>query len=71
MAETTATKPLRARDKVVAARDLKGVPKGTPGVIKVVNGIAQRRYWVKWANGVWMGSLLERDLVRASESSVS
>jgi hypothetical protein len=51
---------------VRATRDLKGVPKATPGVIKVVNGLALPRYWVKFDNGVWMGSLLDSDLERAN-----
>lgn len=67
MAASIRTKPLRAGDKVRATRDLKGVPKGTQGVIKVIDGLAFPRYWVKWDNAVWMGSLLDRDLVRASE----
>jgi hypothetical protein len=47
--------PKKAR--VVAVRDLRGVPAGTGGRIKLVTGLTWPRYWVEFDNGVWMGSV--------------
>lgn len=47
--------PKKAR--VVAVRDLRGVPAGTGGKIRVVNGLSWPRYWVAFDNGVWLGSV--------------
>ena len=48
---------LRPKTRVVATKDLVGVPMGTPGRIEVVNGLTWVRYWVQFDNGVWLGSV--------------
>jgi hypothetical protein len=48
---------LRKGSKVVAAVDLRGVPKGTEGVVRMVAGLAWTRYRVDFANGVTLGSV--------------
>ena len=57
MAKTRGAKGLSTKSRVVAARDLVGVPEGTPGRIEVVNGLTWTRYWVQFDNGVWLGSV--------------
>lgn len=44
--------------------DLPGVPKGTVGKIKVINGFTWRRYWVFFDNGEEVGQLDGGELVR-------
>ena len=44
--------------------DLPGVPAGTQGKIKVINGFQWRRHWVFFENGVDVGQLDGDDLVR-------
>ena len=48
---------LRPKTRVVATKDLVGVPMGTSGRIEVVNGLTWMRYWVQFDNGVWLGSV--------------
>jgi hypothetical protein len=48
---------LRKGSKVVAAVDLRGVPSGTEGVVRMVAGITWTRYRVDFANGVTLGSI--------------
>ncbi|MCU1353372.1 MAG: hypothetical protein JWM05_2581, partial [Acidimicrobiales bacterium] len=58
MAKTaTSTTELRKGDKVVATVDLRDVPTGTQGKVAVVNGLTWIRYWVRFANGVSIGSI--------------
>jgi hypothetical protein len=57
----------RRFEKVVAAEDLPGVPAGTPGKVILVDGITWIRYRVLFENGVDLGSLDEKYLVRRSE----
>lgn len=59
--------PLTKGTKVRAARDLEGVPEGTAGKIKLINGMTWLRYWVQFDNGVWLGSIDHADLVPAKE----
>ena len=63
--------PLRKGDKVIATRDLNGVPEGTTGKVKLVNGLFRpgswERFWVFFNNGVDLGSVDGQSLVRASE----
>ena len=63
--------PLRKGDRVIATVDLPGVPEGTAGKVKLVNGLFRdlswRRYWVFFNNGVDKGSIHSQHLVRASE----
>ena len=49
--------------RVVAAVDLRGVPEGTAGKVKVINGFDWIRAWVAFDNGVWMGSISAENLV--------
>ena len=64
-------KPLRKGDTVVATVDLPGVPEGTVGRIKLVNGFLRAgswtRFWVFFGNGVDLGSIGEDKLVRARD----
>lgn len=53
----TATQQLSKRAKVVARTDLRGVPEGTPGRVQLVNGFTWIRYWVRFDNGVSLGSI--------------
>ena len=48
-------------------RDIRGVPEGTSGVVKVANGLTWARYWVQFDNGSWVGSVSSADLVREGE----
>lgn len=54
-------------DKVVAAMALRGVPEGTEGKVEVVIGLSWIRYWVRFANGVTMGSIHRRKLATPKE----
>jgi hypothetical protein len=55
--------PLRRHQKVRAAFDLPGVPKGTKGKVTLVNGFGPWiRYRVIFENGADVGNLLRDDL---------
>jgi len=56
--------PFKKNESVKATLDLPGVPEGTEGKIKVINGFAWERYWVFFDNGVELGQLDTNDLVR-------
>ena len=56
--------PFRKNDVVHATLDLPGVPAGTGGKIKVINGFSWQRYWVFFDNGIELGQLDRDDLVR-------
>lgn len=56
--------PFRKNEKVIAAEDLEGVPEGTAGKVRLVNGFDWIRYWVFFDNGVDMGSIDGEQLVR-------
>ena len=60
---------IRKGDKVVATADLAGVPEGTTGKVRLVNGFSRpgswMRYWVFFENGVDLGSIGSDKLVRA------
>jgi len=58
------TDPFRKNEHVIATEDLRGVPEGTPGRIKLVNGFDWVRYWVFFENGVQLGSIDGTQLVR-------
>lgn len=53
---------LRKGTKVVATTELRGVPEGTAGVIRMVAGITWTRYRVDFANGITMGSIDEHHI---------
>jgi hypothetical protein len=67
----TKDRPLRKGDKVIATIDLPGVPEGTKGKIKLLNGFFRSgswlRYWVFFDNGVDLGSISVDKLVRADQ----
>ncbi|MDA3039741.1 MAG: hypothetical protein O3C27_09475 [Actinomycetota bacterium] len=57
--------PFRTGEKVRTTRDLPGVPEGSRGRVKLVNGLhTWVRYWVTFNNGEIMGQLSQDDLVR-------
>jgi hypothetical protein len=58
---------LRKGDPVIALEDLPRVPKGTPGRVSMVSGLRWTRYRVQFDNGVSLGSLDRRYLVRPGE----
>ena len=61
------TKVLIKQQEVVAATNMKGVPEGTSGKVMLSNGLDWVRYWVKFENGVEMGSLHRNKLVSAED----
>ncbi len=61
------TKDLTKQQEVVAATNLKGVPEGTIGKVMLSNGLDWVRYWVKFENGVEIGSLHRNKLVSAED----
>lgn len=65
--ELQKTPPYRKNTKVRAAVDLPGVPEGTPGKVKLVQGITWLRYWLQFDNGVWLGSVDHSQIVPAAE----
>ena len=58
---------LKPRERVTLTRDIRGVPEGTNGVVKVANGLTWARYWVQFDNGSWVGSVSAADLVREGD----
>ncbi len=56
--------PFRRNEKVKATRDLPGIPAGTIGRVKLIDGFRWTRYWVFFDNGAQHGSLDDTDLVR-------
>lgn len=56
--------PFRKNETVKATRDLPGVPAGTAGKVKLIDGFRWMRYWVFFDNGVQVGSVDNHDLVR-------
>ena len=66
MASST-TLDLRKGDKIVAAADLRGVPAGTAGKVALVNGLSWVRYWIRFDNGVAIGSVNRSHLATPKE----
>jgi hypothetical protein len=62
--DKTVVKP---RSRVTLTRDIRNVPEGTNGVVKVANGLTWSRYWVQFDNGEWVGSVSGADLVREGD----
>ncbi|MGI8937056.1 MAG: hypothetical protein ACR2JF_02355 [Iamia sp.] len=67
MAKPDAPEILHKGDKVVCARDLREVPEGTDGKVILVVGLSWIRYWVRFANGVAVGSVNRKDLATPEE----
>jgi hypothetical protein len=62
---TDLDRPFRKGERVVATRDLQGVPGGTKGRIQLHNGLGHwHRYWVLFEDGRQMGQIDHEDLVR-------
>jgi hypothetical protein len=59
--------PFKKGTRVVATTDLPGVPEGTAGRIGVGAGLVTPRYWVEFENGVEMGSIIHKRLVREKD----
>lgn len=62
--EPAVTDRFKRNEVVVASEDLRGVPEGTRGKIKLVNGFDWIRYWVFFDNGIQIGSIGQDQLVR-------
>lgn len=56
-ATTAAPDQLRKGTKVVAREDLRDVPEGTAGKVTMVSGLTWVRYWVRFDNGVFLGTI--------------
>ena len=56
--------PFSKGEKVLATEDLRRVPAGTSGKVKLVNGFEWTRYWVFFDNGEKLGSIDGSKLVR-------
>lgn len=67
MAKSDSPQVLPKKAKVVAATDLVGVPAGTPGKVIIINGLNWIRYWVRFDNGVVMGSINRANLATPAE----
>lgn len=52
--------------KVLNRVELRDVPEGTAGKVSLVVGLTWMRYWVRFDNGVWLGSL-DRDVLATPE----
>jgi hypothetical protein len=61
------TTPFKKGTRVVTTTDLPGVPEGTVGTIGVGAGLMIPRYWVAFDNGVEMGSVNQKRLVKEKE----
>src|SRR5690606_34111614 len=58
---------LRKGAKVVAREALRDVPEGTAGKVIMVSGITWIRYWVRFDNGISLGSIDRNVLATADE----
>lgn len=67
MPSSTVAPDLRKGEKIVAAVDLRGVPVGTTGKVALVEGLSWIRYWVRFDNGVAIGSVRRNHLATAGE----
>lgn len=68
MAKTDSAKTtLKPQERVTLTRDIRNVPEGTNGKIKVAQGLTWARYWVQFDNGQWVGSVSAADLVREGD----
>ena len=69
MAKKTDAVPevLRRGDKVIATAPLRDVPEGTEGKVSLVNGFEWIRYWVRFDNGVTLGSIDRKRLATPTE----
>lgn len=64
---TTHEQIFKRHQKVVAAVDMPGVPKGTPGKILYVAGVDWFRYHVQFENGTLRSSVDGQELISAKD----
>ncbi len=64
---TTSPNDLRKGAKVVARIDLRDVPAGTTGKVSMVTGLTWIRYWVRFDNGVSLGTIDRKRLATPAE----
>lgn len=68
MAKTdTASRDLRKGAKVVARTALRDVPEGTTGKVILVAGLTWIRYWVRFDNGISLGTVDRKVLATPEE----
>ena len=68
MAKTdTASRDLRKGAKVVARTALRDVPEGTPGKVVLVAGLTWIRSWVRFENGISLGTVDRKVLATPDE----
>jgi len=68
MAKTDAApEQLRKGTKVVNRVELRGVPEGTTGKVIMVSGLTWIRYWVRFENGVSLGTVRRDQLATADQ----
>ena len=58
---------LKKKAAVIARKDLRDVPEGTKGKVVLVNGLSWIRYWVRFENGITMGSVNRANLATPAE----
>lgn len=58
---------LEIGDRVVLTTDLREVPEGTEGKVILVVGLTWFRYWVRFDNGVAVGSVNRKHLATPAE----
>ena len=64
----TSTIPFKKGSRVIATEDLRDVPEGTQGRVRVIDGLGPWiRCWVQFDNGVWLGSVGVDQLVIAKD----
>ena len=52
---------------VVATTDLRGVPEGTSGQVRIPTGLTWQRYYVMFDNGINVGSVGHEKLVKEAD----
>lgn len=67
MPTAVAAADLRAGSEVVSTLELKGVPLGTHGKVIHVQGLSWTRYWVRFDNGLRVGTLDRKKLATPGE----
>lgn len=60
--------PFRKNEKVLTTRELSGLPEGSRGKVRLINGLnSWVRYWVKFDSGDFLGQISQDDLVRLGQ----
>ena len=67
MAKAGSDDILKKKAAVIARKDLRDVPEGTKGKVVLVNGLSWIRYWVRFENGISMGSVNRANLATPAE----